>query len=227
MDMLKEIQEFRRVLNTYSDCDYCGAVIADENLRKPDILNPGRFRAMCPSCGRETSRVPFPPESEKQLFELMTELAELDNQKHILVMVLIAVAHEILVTSFILRLLERKYCPQDIYYAVEDSMEFRGKLKLIKELTGKNLEQHAKEFGFKNLYKEIEDLKAKRNAFVHEGVMHKLINKPVGTFTIREKAELDEEDLKKAISCAEKMVCFFAKLFTKYGKYEQPEMHEE
>lgn len=88
--MSKEIQEFRRVLNTYSDCDYCGAVIADENLRKPDILNPGRFRAMCPSCGRETSRVPFPPESEKQLFELMTELAELDNQKHILVMVLIA-----------------------------------------------------------------------------------------------------------------------------------------
>lgn len=106
-------------------------------------------------------------------------------------------------------------------------MEFRGKLKLIKELTGKNLEQHAKEFGFKNLYKEIEDLKAKRNAFVHEGVMHKLINKPVGTFTIRGKAELDEEDLKKAISCAEKMVCFFAKLFTKYGKYEQPEMYEE
>lgn len=216
--MSKVIQEFRKVLDIYSDCDYCGAVIANEELRKPDIFNPGRFRAMCPSCGQETSRVPFPQESEKQIFELMTELAELD--KHILVMILIAVAHEILVSSFTLRLLERKYCPPDINFAVVDSMEFRGKMRLIKELTGKSLEQLAKEFGFKHLYKEFEHLKTKRNAFLHEGVMHKLINKPVGTFTVRGKAELDEKDLRQAIGCAEEMVHFFARLFTKYGKYE-------
>jgi hypothetical protein len=221
--MSKVIREFRKVLDIYSDCDYCGAVIASEELRKPDILNPGRFRAMCPSCCQETSRVPFPPASQKQIFELMTELAELN--KHILVMVLIHVAHEILVSSFTLRLLERKHCPPDINFAVVDSMEFRGKLRLIKELTGKSLKQLAKEFGFKHLYEEFKKLKTKRNAFIHEGVLYKLISTPVGTCTVRRKAELDEKDLKQAIGCAEKMVHFFAQLFTKYGKYEQ--MYDE
>jgi hypothetical protein len=223
MSMSKVIQEFREVLDIYSDCNQCGAVIADKELKKPDILNPGRFRAMCPSCGRETSRVSFPPETEKQILELMTELAEAD--KYILVMILVAVVHEILVSSFTERLMERKYCPSDVVFAVVDSMEFRGKLKFIKDLTGKSLEKLAKEFGFKDLYKEFDNLKIKRNAFIHEGEMHKLINKNFDKFTFKEKAELDEKDLKQAISCAEEMVHFFAQIFTKHGKYES--MYDE
>ena len=93
--MSEEIERLKEVLAVYSDCFDCGAVVADEALRIPDPFNAGRFKATCPSCGKENMRLPYPSETTNQLLELMIEIAEMN--KPILAIILFTVIYESLV----------------------------------------------------------------------------------------------------------------------------------
>lgn len=222
--MESQINKLQKVLEVYSDCWGCGTVIPDETLRTPDPLNPGRFRAICPSCNQETTRVPFPPESTKQILQLMCEVAEMN--KPILVIILFAVIYENLVDEFTARLVQRKSWVLDISYEVVNSIDLRGKQRLIKELTGKALERHAKDMGFKGLPGKAGELIQKRNKFMHKGIMHKLANKDVGGDTVTKEVELNKDDQEEAVDCVIRIVDLFAHLFSEYGKYEEVDTGE-
>ena len=224
MTMENQIRKLQKTLEVYSDCSECGAVIPDENLRKPDLMNPGRFKSTCPSCNKETIRVPYPPESTEQILQLMCEVAEMN--KPILVIILFAVIYENFVDEFTARLIQRKSWVQDISYEIVNSIDLRCKSRLIKELTGKALEKHAKDMGFKGLPGKVGKIIQKRNKFMHKGIMYKFIDKDVAGISVTKSVEFDKDDQREAIECGIRIVDFFAHLFTSYGKHEEVDSGE-
>lgn len=219
MSMGDQIKKLQKTLEIYSDCLECGAVIPDGNLRIPDPLNPGRFRSTCPSCKKETMRGSYPPESTVQIIQLMCEVAGMN--KPILVIILFAVIYETLIDEFTARLIVRKSWVQDISYEIVNSIDLRGKRKLIKELTGKKLNKHAEDMGFKDIPGKVEEIIQKRNKFMHKGIMHKPTDKPVGSIAVSKVVELNKDDQEEALGFTIRIVDFFAQLFTMCGEYEE------
>lgn len=215
----------RKVLDVYSDCHNCGAVIDDPELRKLDPYNPGYFRAVCPSCHQESRRGPFPPDTVKQIFELMADCVDLGRP--ILVVTLVCAAYEVSVDSFLFRLLERNNCPYDICFSVIESTDYRGKLRLIEELVGKKFKQLSRRNGFPKFFNKLEKMKLKRNRFIHKGEMHKLIDVKIGNYTIKKAAKLDASDIDEAIKFAVDVIGLFAKLFTEYGEFQPLEGYDD
>jgi hypothetical protein len=148
------------ILNIYSDCEHCGVVLSDPNLLKPDPYNPGRFKSLCPACKMETWRSPLVYSSLKEVFEMIAQCAEIGRP--ILVLTLACTAYEMMVDDFAYRLLEKENSSLDVCSFVVDSLELRGKIKLIESMTSKKIKDHAKDLGFDSLSTTYEKTKQKR-----------------------------------------------------------------
>ena len=206
-----------KLLDVYSDCWACAAVIKDPGLLKSDPLNPRMFKALCPSCKNETRRLPFPESSIRSVFEMIAECA--DMSKPILVLILVRTTYETMVENFVYRLLERSHCPDDICDSVINSTEHRGKASMIENLTGAKIGKLAKEMKFKTYFKTLEYINHKRNSFLHTGKVHKTGVKKIGELSYPGKVELDMDDIRTALGFAKDTIHFFAKLYTKFGEW--------
>lgn len=221
-------EQLSAILNEYSDCGSCGKVIKDVSLLVPDPHNPGRFRSTCPSCKRETWRYLFPPKELKPVFDMIIESAEMNRP--ILVLVLSCTVYEVLVEGFFVRLLERRFTYPEISEAIIDATEYRSKMRIIHSVTGKKLSKLAESVGFDKLMGTLEDIKKKRNGFLHTGVAMKVKNEELKIGKLRlsipKSKELDEEDIKQALDFTIDTVNCFAKLYSDYGQYiymDEPE----
>jgi len=74
--------------------------------------------------------------------------------------------------------------------------------------------------GFNRFFDTFQNIKKKRNSFIHTGRTHKTLEKKIGTFSIPSEVQLDESDTMEAVGFAEDTVHFFAKLYTEYGKWQ-------
>jgi hypothetical protein len=207
-----------KALDIHSDCGDCGAVIGDPNLLKPDPLNPGKYQALCPSCKHECMRLPYTTQAVRPIFEMIVECAKLGGP--ILVLTLVCTLYEIMVDGFLYRLLERRYCDDSVCDGILNIMEHRHKLDMIEELTHKTIGELAKELKFTRFPNNFRQIKSKRNSFLHTGTSHKVVYKKFGKVKMPEYLPLDERDTKEALSFAEDIIYLFAKLYTKYGKWE-------
>jgi len=212
-----DLNQLTDTLDIYSDCWSCGAVINDPNLLKPDPLNPGRFRALCPSCKEETTRFEFPPTKLRPLFEMIVECAKLSRP--ILTLTLACTAYEAMMDGFVYRLLERRNCDEDVCLAFLDLTEHRTKANMIEYLTGRKIEKLAKGMGFRTFFHTLETIRARRNNFIHTGNVHKPVKNNIGAVSIFKEVQLNESDTKRALLFTEKTIHFLAALYTAYGKW--------
>lgn len=146
--------ELKELINEYSDCLSCGQVIRDKTLLVPDEDNPKRFKSICPKCGRETSKIGFPPDEIKQLFNMITEASIIE--KPILVLILTRTIFEVMVDGLLIRLMERRFTSADLSDAVMERTKYHTKLNIIQDITGKNLKGLAKKAGYPKLTSRLE-----------------------------------------------------------------------
>jgi len=215
------IESLTGILEVYSDCRNCGAIIDDPQLRTADPLNPGRFKSLCPSCNKESARVIFPGYVAEEIIRIIIDCAE--SSKPALVVTLACTVYEVMLDDFLYRLLERYNCPDFIAGSVVDLVGNRVKDDLIAEVTGKKIKKLAKDMGFKGFWGKLQDIKNKRNNFLHRGLTLKKVNGQRNKSTIPHYAELDDKDIGVAIEFIETTIRFFAKLSTKYGAWQPGE----
>lgn len=226
-DINERCEELLRLIKEYSDCGACGQIIKDAGLLVPDPLNPGRYKSVCPECKEEFWRYPFPPKNLEQVFEMIAESAEMNRP--ILVLVLSCTVFEVLVEDLVLRLLERRHTFAEIIDAVMDATDYRLRMRMIETITGKKLKALAKSFGYDELFKTLDEIKSKRNSFLHAGVAKKV---EMVEFTFDKKykfpkfRELDDEDIKQALDFTIDTVNCFAKVYSEFGKYVYIDEHD-
>lgn len=226
-DIRERCEELLGLIKEYSDCGLCGQIIKDANLLVPDPYNPGRFRSVCPACQDETWRHPFPSKNLAQVFELIAESAEMNRA--ILVLVLSCTVFEVLVEDLVFRLLERRHTYPEVCEAVMDATGYHLRMRMIETITGKKLKALAKSFGYDQLMKTLEEIKDKRNSFLHGGVAKKVEmveSKFDKKYKFPEFKELDDEDIKQALDFTIDTINCFAKIYTEHGKYIHMEEHE-
>ena len=200
-------EKLTRTVNEYSLCGSCGHVTMDSSLLLPDPFNPGLFRSICPECKRENMRYPFPPKELGPLFEMIAESAE--RERSILVLILSCTVYEALIGGFFFHLLERYFTHPDICEAVNETTEYRSKMRIIRSITGIKPKELAKSVGYEKLMCTLESIKIKRNGFLHTGIVHENKNR-----------ELLEEDVLQALEFTIDVVDCFAKLHSEYREYE-------
>jgi|GEM_PF-3343898 len=209
------------IIGEYSDCASCGRVIKDSSLLLPDPLNPGRYRSTCPNCGKETMMCPFPPNELKPVFEMIVESAE--RNRPILVLILSCTAYEALVEGLFCRLLERRFTYPEVSEAIIEATEYRSKMRIIHCITGKNAKNLVKSAGYNKLIGTLDNIKAKRNCFLHTGIAMKVETEEhnVGDlkFSFPRTKKLDENDVNQALQFTIDAVDCFSKLFSDYGKF--------
>lgn len=216
-------KELSKLLNEYSDCGSCGQVIKDPDLLVPDSLNPGQFRSTCPLCKKETWRYIFPSNALKPVFDMLIQNAEINQP--ILVLVLSCTVYEALVEGLFIRLLERHFTYPDITDAVIGATDHRSKMRIIQSITGKKPMHLVKSAGYEKLTGSLDEIKKKRNAFLHTGVVTKdeikgiVVGKHRFPYVI--KKELDEEDIMLALDFTINTIDCFAQLYSDYGEYIQ------
>jgi len=168
----KLCEQLLSIIEEYSDCGSCGKVIKDSSLLIQDEHNPGQFKSTCPLCGKDAWRYTFPQKELKPVFEMITESAE--RNRPILVLVLSCTVYEALVEGFFVRQLERHFTYPEISEAIIDATEYRSKMRMIHSITGKKPKELMKSAGYNKLMGTLGDIKAKRNSFLHTGVVMKV-----------------------------------------------------
>lgn len=217
-------KQLSEILGVYSDCGNCGKVIKDPSLLVPDPYNKGQFKSTCSSCHHEASRYPFPPNGLNTVFEMLLESAKLN--KPILVLVLSCTVYEVLFNGLLMRLFEKKFTPPDVSDAAMDVTNQWQKERMIDWLTGKKISQLMNSYGYNELMKNYQDIKGRRNGFLHGGIVHKYISRKIeipGTkmkMKTSDKAELDENDIDLALSFTIDIIHCFAKIYSQFGAYE-------
>ena len=191
-------------LDQYWECFNCGCVIKDPNLAKV-LQTSGMGWGLgvpCPKCGGTTSKSKFPDKRFRPLFEMMIECCQ--TERAILILILAQTAFEGMLDDFLCRILRRMNCPEDIESAVTlEINSFNAKQRFIKSLTGKNITEMIKDVGFRDIIKQFEAIRAKRNSFLH---------------TAAEK-DLTLDDIKEALKFAYATVDLYAVLFSKYREW--------
>ena len=209
------------LINDYSECGSCGQVIRDASLLVPDTLNPGRYRSVCTACKEEATRTVFPPRELKHLFEIIVESAEMNRP--ILVFVLSRTIFEVMIDTLLYRLMEHRYTAPEISDSVMGDTNYQTKLRIIRDITGKNLKELAKKAGYDKLTATLKELTNKRNAFLHEGIATKPEKVDLfGKFSIVRQEPLGDEDVLQAINFTIDAIDFFAKTFSENGKWIYP-----
>ena len=209
------------LINDYSDCWSCGQVIRDASLLVPDTLNPGRYRSVCTQCKKEATRTLFPPRELKHLFEIIVESAEMNRP--ILVLVLSRTIFEVMIDALLYRLMERRYTASEISDSVMSNTNYQTKLKIIRDITGKNLKELAKKAGHDKLTARLAELTNKRNVFLHEGIATKPEEVDLADkFSIVRQKPLGDEDALQAINFTIDAIDFFAKTFSENGNWIYP-----
>jgi len=219
-DIKERCKQLLELLKEYSDCWTCGEVIKDSSLLVPDPFNPGLFRSSCPKCNTETTKCYFPPKALRIVFDMIVESAELNRP--ILVLVLSCTVFEAMVEGLVFRLLERRHTYPEICEAIVDATEYHSKMRIIHSLTGEKLRSLATTAGYDKLLGTLEEIKHKRNSFLHTGVAMKVEmveSKIDKLFTFPQHKELDVEDIKQALEFTIDTVHCFAKVYSEFGKY--------
>jgi hypothetical protein len=85
-------------------------------------------------------------------------------------------------------------------------------------MTDKTIKKLTKHSGFEHLYKVYETIKQKRNGFLHTGSSYKIVEEKIGKYALQKAVSLDENDSLQALKFAQKLIEFFAVLFTTYGQ---------
>ena len=100
---------------------------------------------------------------------------------------------------------------------------YQTKLKIIRDITGKNLKTLAQKAGYNKLTATLKELTDKRNAFLHEGIATKpeKVNLFEEYTTVRQKP-LGDEDVLQAINFTIDAIDFFAKTFSENGNWIYP-----
>lgn len=209
------------LINDYSECGLCGQVIKDASLLVPDTLNPGRYKSVCTECKKEATRTAFPPRELKHLFEIIVESAEMNRP--ILVLVLSRTIFEVMIDALLYRLMEHRYTAPEISDSVMGETNYQTKLRIIRDITGKNLKELTKKAGYEKLTTTLEELTIKRNAFLHDGNATKQEKVDLfGKFTTFRQKPLGDEDLLKAINFTIDTIDLFAKTFSENGNWIHP-----
>jgi hypothetical protein len=209
------------IINEYSDCGSCGQIVRDKSLLVPDSLNPGKYRSVCPKCNKEAMRTVFPPGELKHLFEMVIEGAEMNRP--ILVLVLCKTIFEVMIDGLLYRIMERRFTDSGIIDSVMGATNYNTKMKIVRDITGKNLKDLAKKTGHEDLTKTLEELTNKRNDFLHEGIATKPEKVDVsGLFQTFKPVPLGDVDVLKAIIFAIDTIDFFAKTFSDHGEWIYP-----
>jgi hypothetical protein len=221
-DKIKErCEALLMCINDYSECWSCGQVIKDASLLIPDTLNPGRYKSVCTACRKEATRTLFPPRELKHLFEIIVESAEMNRP--ILTLVLSRTIFEVMIDALLYRLMERRYTASEISDSVMGNTNYQTKLKIIHDITGKNLKELAKKAGHDNLTATLEELTSKRNAFIHEGIATKPERVVLASkFSIVKQKPLGDQDALQAINFTIDAIDFFAKIFSEYWNWVYP-----
>lgn len=220
-EIKKRCDDLITIINEYSDCLTCGQVIRDETLLIPDTLNSGKYISVCPVCNKEARRSVFPPGKLKHVFEIIVESAAMNRP--ILVLVLSRTIFEVMIDALLYRLMERRYTPDEVIESMMGVTNYQTKLKIIGDLTGKNLKELAIKAGYGNLTASLQELTNKRNVFLHEGIATKpeKIKLSESYTTVRQKP-LGDEDVLQAINFTIDSIDFFAKTFSDNGKWIYP-----
>jgi len=189
-------------LDRYWQCFACGRIIDDPNLAKALETAGGGWGVMipCPKCGTKMSKGKFPDVRFRPLFKMMVECSQLE--KAILVLILAQTAFESMLDSSLCRLLDNMNCPEDITLAITD--EVRGifaKKRFVKSLAGKDIKKMFGDVGFRDIWKQFETIRKKRNSFLH---------------TAEQKEYLIQDDITMALKFACATVDLYAALFSKY-----------
>ncbi len=227
MNINQICRKLLKSLDSYSDSLKCGSVINDSSLLVPDELNLGKYRSLCPSCKHETMRTPFPPRSLRPVFEMLTECAELNRP--ILVLILACTAYESMFDGLFYRILERQHVfPVD---AIADGMEYRSKIRIFHNLTGKRFESYLDKLGFKKLPTNLMEIRRRRNGFIHTGVAHKEVEVKLDLhsgkqFCFPKRVDLDESDSERALKFTLDTIHCFARLYSDFGKYAEIEPYD-
>jgi hypothetical protein len=191
-------------LDRYWECFNCGRVINDPNLAKV-LGTTGTGWGLgvpCPKCGGTASKSKFPDKRFRPLFEMMIECYQTDRA--ILVLILAQTAFEGMFDDFLRRLLRRMNCPEDVELAITYALNsFNAKTRFIKSLTGKKIAKIIEDVGFKDIMRQFETIRTKRNSFLH---------------TAGEK-DLTLDDIKEALKFACATVDLYAALFSEYREW--------
>lgn len=93
-------------------------------------------------------------------------------------------------------------CPEDIALAITDRLySVHAKFGFVKSLTGKKIGEIARDIGFKNIMEGFNEVRAKRNSFLH---------------TAKVEKDLTQDDIIMALKFACATVDLYAALFSKY-----------
>ena len=191
-------------LDRYWQCFDCGRIIDDKNLAKA-LKTAGMgwgLNIPCPECGGKTSKSKFPDIRFRPLFEMMVECSQLERA--ILVLILAQTAFESMLDDFLWRLLDNMNCPEDIALAITDRLySVDAKFRFVESLTGKQIRKITRDIGFRNIMKEFNEVRTKRNSFLHTAIVEK---------------GLTQDDITMALKFACATVDLYAALFSKYGE---------
>ena len=192
-----------------------------QSTRVPDTLNPGRYRSVCTTCKKEATRTVFPPRELKHLFEIIVESAEMNRP--ILVLVLSRTVFEVMIDALLYRLMEHRYTAPEIVDSVMGNTNYQTKVRIIRDITGKNLKELARKSGHDKLTATLEELTNRRNAFLHEGIAAKPEKVDLaGKFSTVRQKPLGDEDALQAINFTIDAIDFFAKTFSENGNWIYP-----
>lgn len=139
-----------------------------------------------------------------------------------IVLVLCRTVFEVFIDGLLYRLMERRYTDGNLIYAVMGRTKYEAKLKIIQDMTGNNLKELARKAGYGNLTKTLEELTAKRNRFLHDGISTKPKVEKLGRFEISKPVPLGPEDVLQAVNFAIDAVGFFARTFSENNKWVHP-----
>ncbi len=189
-------------LDRYWQCFACGRIIGDPNLAKALETAGGGWGVMipCPKCDTKMSKGRFPDARFRPLFKMMVECSQLERA--ILVLILAQTTFESMLDGFLWRLLDNMNCPEDIAPAITDRLySVHAKFGFVKSLTGKKIGEIARDIGFKDAMKGFEEVRTKRNSFLH---------------TAKVEKDLTQDDITMALKFACTTVDLYAALFSKY-----------
>ena len=192
-------------LDRYWECFNCGRVVDDPSLAKTlETAGMGWGAGIaCPECGGATSKMKFPSNRFRPLFEMMIECSQ--TERAILVLILAQTAFEGMLDDFLGRLLDHMNCPEDISLAITDEVRsINAKARFIKCLTGKDIRKMIRDVGFKDIVEQFETIRRKRNSFLH---------------TAQEKEDLTRDDITAALKFACATVDLYAVLFSEYREW--------
>lgn len=192
-------------LDKYWECQYCNSIIKDPKTAKKLGITDGSWgiEIPCPICGKNITKFKFPDKRFRSLFEMIDESYK--AKRKILVIVLSQVAFESMLDDFLIRLLTHTNCPEDIVFAVTDELRsINSKINLIKSVTNKDLKNMLRNVGYKDMWKNFENIRSKRNSFMH---------------TAKPKIDITENDMKEAFKFASDTIDLFSKLFNEYREW--------